>query len=1470
MILMEVYWSKFYSHVSHHFADSYSDRHQATQYPLYYSEQQDQCRESSYWTLPGSRTVGSLQTYANWTDQNLAGHSSSHFPFILDTQSQHQHPVGQYQLHEARDREWTAAQRASREYDRGFLREGWQRRWESCSPVRYNNRDAPSKRNDSSYRELEAWATRYSHSLPRRKRIEAEMRGASQGFVDSNRAMERDYRSGTDPRLAALQQVIHSNANVKETGLWTKAGRQQGSIHHPSQTLAADTGHMLHLKDQSSSQRRVFSQPPGYVAPPPYGSPQKSLPMLQRDISGEDVRQQSYGPRNTAKKQDASENHGKEEKENLTKSDGDQHSFPKIEGLKYLRKETETLQESTTVSGQEPNIQFEGMLSLQLPQLLYSTSNQSEELSPKVIEGRKFRLNKKKGGLTIFCLVSRIADTSENLSSPTYNLQTTSKSTEKDSATVQSSGLDQTHKLADEVDFIVPALREQSGASTGISTMTQQGTAGECFVSELLEDYASNKADTHVVPKEQENHADCTTERQVTHSEQSSSVKYPLWKEPSFLIKSETEASSTHPTGENEEGETDILHCEAVSTEVASNDTKGETLEIEKISEFEDWKRTPVVDTSCVVVKMELISSPKKEHVHYFDSIAQSEHSPLDIQTTLSAEYVQSNSQLNQDLTKDQSAETEGVHSAEWPESELKLDPKQKQTLEDENGISIPCISSFSVPEKESLEGRAQRILGIPVDDCFTEQQPDDDTLPLVKDETVEPLQAHDIASGDTEKEILTEAMVEEESQVQLDDAQTKDAVHFVESEHDLKEAEDESAEVLARFQEQLSAVHEQNNNDLQCDISMDLLPETSEDPSFETERNIPPLDNKATAVQLSQGPSSSTMSSSLLLPSLDAESPGGDISPSKFGSEKGLDPGLMALNTPQNPTLDHLPPSEAASQQLALPPLTTGTLQADLQDSSASAHTNHSPEDPSPIQSHLDLLNENTEASTIKDQAEKEQSLHMSNSEISDAHNGFAKDETEEAASQQHFDKFVNGRCRKEIDVATEERAKENDESQRDEMTEEMLEMSQKNTTEVNILHPQHECVNEQQCFCVEEGSSNDEEVEENSAEQIEASHTEKQVLPQLQTLPQSSDSHLSKGQQTQKVKSAAGTVEQFASQEETESEVNMLHEQHTNNQENEACAVETCITEDHPKNGASKDSSTQLEEPIPKENAADSQSHEKLEDLHNIELEPISIPTPSLPSDTDVLLSEFLSLDTDTKTTSRETADGAGPPAVITESVPCQHLAYTEETLKFPSSPSSDSSPSVLPLPSVECEDVDSESINCLLGEQPQYPKSLWDAVSRIRKHTAPDSENEEEEVSEPWDPESAGEDATCSASAQDMHFRWRGVVEEQEGWTQEEGADSEELGDVQHFLCDTGLLEYGAEDTVSDSSSTSSRCSEDTVVIEADKEEVEDTPSNCASAIATHEDTKEEQCCPSEVKDENTADAEGECTDRSHELE
>lgn len=1467
---------------SHRFTNSYNDRHLTTQYPLYYTEQQDQCREASYWTLPGSRTVGASQAYANWTDQDLTVPSASHFPFILDPHPQHQQHMGQYQPHEVRDREWTAAQRAAREYDRGFLREGWQRRWESCSPVRYN-RDASAKRNDSSYRELEAWAARYSHSLPRRRRIEAEMRGASQGLLDSSRATERGNRSGTDPRIAALQQVIHS-ANIKESGLWNRAGRLQGSIHHPSQTPVTDTGHMMNLKDQTSFQRRVFSQPPGYIAPPPYSSPQKSLPALHHCDTGseQEGRKQSYWPHPTVKTQDTSEDYRKEDKENLTKSDAN-HAPPKLEGLRHLRKETEALQESTPVSIQKPNIQFEGMLSLQHPQLLYSTQNQSEELSPKVIEGRKFRLNKKTGGMTIFCLVSRIADSSENLSLPICTLQTSFKNTGIEGATTQNSAANPTHKLADEVDFIVPTLREQSGASDTINAVTEQETAA-CLVSEMPEGNSSNKTETDV-----ENDADCTSERQVGHSVQSSSVKYPLWREPSFLIKSEAETSSTCLTASNKEGESDTLHDREASTEVPLNDTEGKTLEMENgATESEDCKCTAAPDTSCVVVKMELISSPKKEHVHYLDSTPDPEHSPPDIQTTVSADYVQSNSQSNQDLTTDQTAETAPVHSTEWPESELGSGLKKEETLEDENEISIPSMSSFSVSERESMEERAQRILGIPLDDGFTEQQ-SDDAMSLTKDTEVEPLLTKETGSDNTAKEILKEVSQEEPSQTQLDDAQTKDAVCLQESEDTSKIDENKDAEVLAGPQEEMSPVYEVNNNVLKCETGKRDLPESEktdylclksdreEDKTMQVQTENAPVENEATTEELSQCSSSPTEFPSLLSPSSDSKPPDGALFLSKSDLEEEPDPELMTLNPPENPTLYHSSTPETLSQGPELPP------QTDLLDSPGSPpHADHSP-NPSPIPSPLELTNENTEeGSRTMDQDEKGETLHMTNSEVSDVIRGFAEDETEEVASQEHFDggELVDVGCVEEVYVANEDKTKGTNKCQRDDTMEEMLKISQDKTTEVDILHQQHECVKEQHCFCVEEGSmiaeQESEEVKVNSVEQIKTLQTVNKVPLESQSLPQLADSYTDRSQHPKEVERTTGLSEQPVSREKTsdipsEMEVNIMHEEHSNDQEDKACAVEMYMTEEHLQNEAIEDSSAQLEETVSKEDAADFQSRVEKENLQNIKPKTIfSISSPTSPSDTDVLLSSelpspaHLSPNSDTEVVSlvkTNTVSEAVPAAAITESVSlCLHLVS--------SSPSADSSPILLPHSSPPLPPVECESVNSLLKEDPQYPKSLWDAVNRIRKHTAPDSENEEEEVSELWDPESVGEDVACPGLAQDMHFEKRSTDKggHEEG-SREGGLDSAESGDIQQFPCDAELLEHAAEDTLS-CSSASSHGSEDTVII-AD-EEVEDMSSNTGTAIKTMneaEEAKEDQCCPLEVKDRSAAQGEEASRDEYH---
>ncbi|RVE72725.1 hypothetical protein OJAV_G00041010 [Oryzias javanicus] len=188
-----------------------SQNYDSVHSPLYYKDQQDPNRESGYWTMPGPRTAGALHEYENWKSPELT--SSSHFPFAPDRREDHHHlPPEEYQRWEAHGREWPTSHRAARDYERGFLSEGWQRRWEHSSPTCYN-REVSAKKRDSSYRELEAWAARYSHSLPRKRQMD-EQRGACKAPVESSRSLER---SGADLRVQHPPGLWDRQAGDTET-----------------------------------------------------------------------------------------------------------------------------------------------------------------------------------------------------------------------------------------------------------------------------------------------------------------------------------------------------------------------------------------------------------------------------------------------------------------------------------------------------------------------------------------------------------------------------------------------------------------------------------------------------------------------------------------------------------------------------------------------------------------------------------------------------------------------------------------------------------------------------------------------------------------------------------------------------------------------------------------------------------------------------------------------------------------------------------------------------------------------------------------------------------------------------------------------------------------------------------------------------------------------------------------------------
>lgn len=1241
------------------------------------------------------------------------------------------------------------------------------------------------------------------------------MRGASQGLLESGWPPERDSRSGTDPRLAALQQVRQS-ASIRESGLGcARGGRQQAPTNYPSQTPATDTSHMLDMKEKSDYQRRMFSQPPGYIAPPPYESPHKGSPVLHHcDTSWEQKgkRQTNWSQpklRNQGVSADLCD-HKKGEKEEFTKPDGNRKGFLSLERLTHRRQETDALQGSIPFSIQEKHIEREGVLYEQQPQVLQTVENKkiNEELSPKVIEGREFR---KSGGMTIFCLVSRIADTTETPSLPPSTLQTNTVLGGFTICLRGSSGFNQSHKLADEVDFRAPTLTEPQNASHGRNVKAKEKETTTCIESEMFKVNLSETAETDIVSPEKVNtsNADSTT-RMVAQPVHAVAVKYPLWREPSITSRAETESLKAN----SEEGESDVLQDQEIKNH--SIEVEVRRLDIKPDTESKDNMGLLVINTTCVVVKMELIPSLKKEHVHYLHT----KHSQLDTQTTVSPECVQSNS-LNQEETTDQNTETDPQRIHEKPETKLDSDLMEKKAHEGQSEISSCCMSSSPVSKREMLEERAERILGIHLHDCIAKQQPEDAASLL--DWEVEPAPIKDNDIEDAFEQMQEDTSNEEQLQSQVEVGQTENAVCLQENDETKDHAANEGGGDVAVHQDHVSNMSEEKDivSQLKTDIKTSpeleinehpLLKPASEEGSTEQEENDTSSHHSQCLSPPTNLSDSSSLSPSLALCGWPS---GSDRTPllhiSESNKEESPDTELIALNSAEN-VAPHL---ETSSLPHTPPLLHSGSTPSTL-------HT-----DQSPRHSSLDFI-------VVEDHDEEGETSHVINNEISEA---FAKDMTEERVSGASGQPD-NAACVKKNNVTDEQHTKEADKDPIDHTMEKTLNIE--DAKEVDILQQQYECVQAEEVACVKE-----------SYVMVEQGPKEDKEDP-------------------------SDFLEQTISQEkvsdtQTQTGVNNLQQQYDNEEE-------TFMTEKQSKKGADED------QQLSTEDATDTQTQRDKDILQDIEPQTElshSSPPSSSESDCEVFQSplDVLSpcdLSFPPHTSNESEAEfvsllpSASPAALNPEADPAAGIHETdpffiyldscEESFQFPSSSCTDSPPvlpssSSTPPPQEEGGDVDPELD---LKEEPQYPMALWDAVNRIRKHTAPDSENEEEEVSELWDPESVGEGMRClgvvaGMDSEKIVFDGAG----QRAVSTEESVEDDEFGQIQEDSCDEEPGGHTEEDTLS-CSSTSSHGSGDTIIV-ADEGEVEETQPGQKSMAGNDEEfqTEGERCCDAEVKDETAGE-------------
>ena len=906
-------------------------------------------------------------------------------------------------------------------------------------------------------------------------------------------------------------------------------------------------------------------------------------------------------------------------------------------------------------------------------------SKPTEGISSNVIEGRKFKLNQRTGGATIFCLVSRMCEAK----SETLRENVETKASTFNSESLELGGItkglrddnDIIHrmtKLADEVDFSVENLSRipvehtiprsngdlKTPCKDTIGMVESQQAAGHNIESQTGCSLAN------------QSHLQSTTEKDGVGDVnpavgpevgQTSPLRFPLWREPGYTARMDRNSS---------------LRCRALvnnSPTSKGTDMCGHPIDIEvrRFEIKEDEKAEScggqlVIDTTSVLVRMELIPSPKKEHVNY---LFHPPYNPPHVDTGL-VESIQTHAEPEPQTDLEEGDPTDLTH-----EDVLKAEELQPEKVID---LCLPCLPHISPPEKETLTARAERILGIPLLDSNTE---------LTCEETVT---VPDLCSQNPENEQKTSPLGNNIADVLcLTEVKQKEMVKQLPDDH-ADESESECVQDRTISPDVLDTEHNEDPEILwegkpeisDCPDSTEAIIEDGESQDVEplgrsvlqglvfqtdgqeesTEENNLPNENNACSSPPSD-PSDLQPESPPDFPchiqnnSLSCESATETVPPSVFINDTSESP-ETATHTPQGPcssTSTDVSPPPCEYVLFPLPSASTPEhpflnlhcLDSSVHQEDSSVHQ----EDSSSI---LEVCEE---------EHELDDSLQLTNNDITDNTNEcLFEDDTEEP-----------GFCDEIADC------------QKDSIKE-LLQQARENNKEVTELEEQ---------IAISEDNTTDFE-----------SLTEVRGLQQLmittKPLPESCSQEESDGE-------TEGTGDDACPQSVIHCLDPSLDIKHTVNlkcsplvSDIKASLDESTFVSD--VSGFNSEPALQTD--------LTSLSVSKNKALHPEPfLSGISEPSASgcLESHTPLL---FLS------SAPLECSPGFPPHKVEEDTVPLELPTTIKDT------------------------------------EESQYPRSLWDAVNRIRKHTAPDSENEDEEVSELWDPQNAVEHlASIDESKGDM---------------------------------------------------------------------------------------------------------------------
>lgn len=640
-------------------------------------------------------------------------------------------------------------------------------KWQTCSSSLH--RREKEQLSVNSFRELEAWANRYYHSLPRQRHLEAGTWNTTQDLPES----ERMSRSAS--RLVSPEPAQRPLANTSAPHNQDKCNLNNRLRAQLEAWKAQQLPPYVPAKQTPSRRNTVlspsFSHPPHYMSPPPYSSPQHSN-ILQvpgkstSKASAEPVmeyRVESRPVTSAFPVQRRSEHSFvplKEGRQHIVHPSSDR--IPRAltcQDTDQARKQQillNSLAESLTVQQQAVQKQEAAM-----PQ--QSSHQTSEKNLISYLDDalpKQSKPKRRRGGETVFCLVSRMGELAGLSSSPEEPLKSHSlpllnvptpggpADVPKHSCEKQES--QESVKLADEVDSEslmshkvegtpeTPEvhLRYTKGESQYKTTdqiLTDQEAANkerlrreiqETLLAKHAEKQSFNTSKDEEDPKitvlYKEDHADPCTSSKTTVSPQipenlvapqsnQTTVKFPLWKEPKWHYSSKGISQKKNETDQ------DISKVSQYGEEAAGQSKQSEVRN--SINTVKDKGRgLVVIDATCVVVKVEFIFPPEKEHVQYVCSRSSDsyEHSPESLNLQVQ----------NIDHNK---TDTPGHTEKDLPANNshelcVKILKQDDEDLMDRNpthgsGDIVPDdpiqIPSKVISENETLKERAERILGI-------------------------------------------------------------------------------------------------------------------------------------------------------------------------------------------------------------------------------------------------------------------------------------------------------------------------------------------------------------------------------------------------------------------------------------------------------------------------------------------------------------------------------------------------------------------------------------------------------------------------------------------------------------------------------------------------------------------------------------------------------------------------------------